>query len=71
MTERLKVSLRTAASIRALLTRLEPLPPGYDRVHFDNDLPGYGLRARASGTHSLMIQYPVGKKQRSSLQRGH
>jgi integrase len=52
-----KTSLRTKASIRALLTRLGPLPAGYDRVHFDSALPGYGLRVRASGVHSLMVQY--------------
>ena len=52
-----KTSLRTAASIRALLARLGPLPAGYDKVHFDSELPGYGLRVRGSGVHSLMVQY--------------
>jgi integrase len=52
-----KISLRTAASIRALLARLGPLPANYDRVHFDSALPGYGLRVRGSGVHSFMVQY--------------
>src|SRR6516162_2952723 len=43
----------TPATIRTL-----KLPPGVtDRVFFDEDLPGFGLRVRASGVHSWMIQY--------------
>jgi len=52
-----KTSLRTVASIRALLARLGRLPANYDKVHFDDDLPGYGLRVRGSGVHSFMVQY--------------
>ena len=52
-----KTSLRTVASIRALLARLGRLPANYDKVHFDGDLPGYGLRVRGSGVHSFMVQY--------------
>src|SRR5262249_21173644 len=64
MTKRLKGSLRTNASIRALLTELAPLPASYDKVHFDGDLPGYGLRVRGSGVHSLMVQYAIAGKTR-------
>jgi integrase len=53
------ISLRTAASVRALLRHLGSLPAGYDKVHFDRELPGYGLRVRGSGVHSFMVQYAV------------
>jgi integrase len=60
VSEGLRISLRTAAGIRALLARLvRPLPADYDKVHFDSDLPGYGLRVRGSGVHSLMVQYAI------------
>jgi integrase len=50
----------TAATIRAL-----KLPPGaIDRVFFDEDLPGFGLRVRASGVHSWMIQYAIAGRTR-------
>jgi integrase len=64
MSEGLRISLRTAAGIRALLARLGSLPVGYDKVHFDSDLPGYGLRVRGSGAHSLMTQYAIGGRTR-------
>jgi integrase len=36
------------------------LPPGVtDKVFFDERLPGFGLRVRASGVHSWMVQYAV------------
>jgi len=50
----------TAANIRTL-----KLPPGeIDRVFFDEDLPGFGLRVRASGVHSWMIQYAIAGRAR-------
>jgi integrase len=50
----------TAANIRAL-----KLPPGViDRVFFDEDLPGFGLRVRASGVHTWMIQYAIAGRTR-------
>jgi len=50
----------TAANIRAL-----KLPPGVaDKVFFDEDVPGFGLRMRASGVHSWMIQYAIAGRTR-------
>jgi len=41
------------------------LPPGViDRVFFDDDLPGFGLRARASGVRTWMIQYAIAGRTR-------
>jgi integrase len=60
----MRVSLRTTAGIRALLARLGSLPVSYDKAHFDSDLPGYGLRVRGSGVHSLMAQYAIGGRTR-------
>jgi integrase len=52
-----QISLRTMTGIRALL---RDLPADVrDKVFFDSSLPGYGLRVRESGVHSLMIQYAI------------
>jgi Arm DNA-binding domain len=43
----------------------QPLPPGKsDAIFFDDDLPGFGLRVRAGGKRTWIIQYRVGAKQR-------
>jgi hypothetical protein len=48
--------------IRALL---QDLPTDVrDKVFFDSSLPGYGLRVRESGVHSLMIQYAIAGRTR-------
>ena len=50
----------TATAIRALT-----LPPGKaDHVFFDADLPGFGLRVRATGARTWMVQYAVAGKTR-------
>ena len=60
MSLRAPVVKLTAANIRAL-----KLPPGAnDKVFFDEDLPGFGLRVRASGVHSWMIQYAIAGRTR-------
>ena len=41
------------------------LPAGKsDAIFFDDDLPGFGLRIRAGGKRSWIVQYRVGAKQR-------
>jgi integrase len=43
----------------------QPLPLGKsDAIFFDDDLPGFGLRVRAGGKRTWVIQYRVGAKQR-------
>jgi integrase len=50
----------TAANVRTI-----KLPPDViDRVFFDEDLPGFGLRVRASGVHSWMVQYSIAGRTR-------
>jgi integrase len=41
------------------------LPAGKtDAIYFDDDLKGFGLRLRAGGKRTWLIQYRIGKKQR-------
>ena len=41
------------------------LPPGKrEKTFFDDDLPGFGLRLRAGGSHTWVIQYKHGGKHR-------
>jgi integrase len=41
------------------------VPPGKsEAIWFDDRLPGFGLRARASGSRSWIFQYQVGRQQR-------
>ncbi|MDA9508085.1 hypothetical protein XI09_26295 [Bradyrhizobium sp. CCBAU 11386] len=35
-----------------------------DKVFFDDDIPGFGLRVRAGGSRSWVFQYTIGNKQR-------
>jgi integrase len=49
---------------KATLARLA-LPPGkVDHIVFDSELKGFGLRLRAGGKRSWIVQYRVGAKQR-------
>src|SRR5262245_3288265 len=41
------------------------LPPGKaERIVFDDDVPGFGLRFRAAGARTWVFQYKLGTKQR-------
>jgi integrase len=42
--------------------RLEPGET--DRIFFDDDIPGFGLRVRAGGSRNWVFQYALGEKQR-------
>ena len=50
----------TPVTIRALV-----LPPSVsEKTYFCDTLPGFGLRLRASGAKSLVVQYKIGRKNR-------
>ena len=53
--------MKLSASVVARLA----LPPGIsDKIFFDDDLPGFGLRLRRSGDRSWWVQYAVAKRTR-------
>jgi hypothetical protein len=57
---RLQIMKLTQANIARL-----SLPLGKsDAIYFDDDMPGFGLRLRAGGKRTWIIQYRVGTKQR-------
>lgn len=41
-----------------------PAPGGFDVVHWDDKLSGFGLRVLASGRRNWVVRYRVGRKQR-------
>jgi integrase len=44
--------------------KLKLSPGKADAIHFDEDLPGFGIRLRAGGKRTWLVQYRVGAKQR-------
>jgi len=49
---------------RATVAGLKLEPGKSDQIFFDDDLPGFGVRLRAGGKMTWIIQYRVGDKQR-------
>ena len=48
----------------ATVANLHLAPGEVDRIWFDAGVPGFGLRARASGARSWIFQYKLGGKTR-------
>jgi Arm DNA-binding domain len=50
----------TPDTVRAIA----PAPPKTEIIVFDDDLPGFGVRARLSGWKVFIVQYSIGNWQR-------
>ncbi|MFZ2079710.1 MAG: tyrosine-type recombinase/integrase [Xanthobacteraceae bacterium] len=47
------------------VSKRELLPAGKtEAIHFDDEIPGFGLRIREAGSRSFVFQYKLGSKQR-------
>ena len=46
--------------IATTIRDLTAVPAAFDKVYFDERLPGFGLRVRKSGSHTWMIKYTFG-----------
>ena len=46
--------------IATTIRDLTAAPAAFDKVYFDERLPGFGLRVRKSGSHTWMIKYTFG-----------
>jgi hypothetical protein len=50
----------TPDTVRAIT----PVSPKTEIIVFDDDLPGFGVRARLSGWKTFIVQYSIGNRQR-------
>jgi hypothetical protein len=50
----------TFDTIRAIA----PVPPKTEIIVFDDDVPGFGVRASLSGSKVFIVQYSIGNQQR-------
>jgi len=50
----------TPDTVRAIA----PVSPKTEIIVFDDDLPGFGVRARLSGWKIFIVQYSIGNRQR-------
>jgi hypothetical protein len=50
----------TFDTIRAIA----PVPPKTEIIVFDDDVPGFGVRAHLSGSKAFIVQYSIGNRQR-------
>ena len=50
----------TSHTVRAIT----PVPPKTEIIVFDDDGPGFGVRARLNGWKAFIVQYSIGNRQR-------
>src|SRR5262249_33075828 len=56
---------RTAMKLTATTVRTLALPKGVtDKIFFDDELPRFGVRVRAGGSRTWIVQYGIGGKER-------
>lgn len=50
---------------RAATVATLSLPPGkHEAIFFDDEVPGFGVRLRAAGSRTWIVQYRIGSKNR-------